>query len=563
VRNRTRTVGDAVRSVLKQKTSFPYNVIIVDNHSTDGTDDLLRQMTHEDRRVIHITPERTDLGIGGCWNRGIHDPRCGRYALQLDSDDLYAHENVIEQVVNVFRMERCPMVIGSYRMTNFDLQEIPPGVIDHREWTPENGRNNALRINGLGAPRCFFTPVLRSLNLPNVSYGEDYAVALAVSRRYQIARVYDPIYLCRRWEGNSDADLDIGKMNTFNTYKDRVRTFEIMARQRIPRHRRSGRRTMNRDLPLDSLGAATLGAAAAELLRRQRIDWPLAGENYAALGKVRLREVEVDGLIFRLQFNPARMVSSGAKVDAATVAARPCFLCEQNLPPQQSAIPFCDRYRILVNPFPILPAHFTVPSRAHAPQAIRDCFADLCELTTRLAPAGLFAFYNGPKCGASAPDHLHFQAGNVGALPIEDEADDLVARHGERIDDATTVVAAPLRPFVLIETDTPAQARAAFGRIYSRLNGGNIANADEPMMNVLAYAPKGRLRVFVIPRAKHRPAFFSADGDGRILLSPGAIDMGGLCVCPVVRDFDRITADQLRQMLAEVCPPAQELGKLF
>lgn len=233
VRNRTRTVGDAVRSVLKQKTSFPFNVIIVDNHSSDGTDDLLRQMTHEDKRVIHITPERTDLGIGGCWNRGVHDPRCGRYALQLDSDDLYAHENVIEQVVNVFQMERCPMVIGSYRMTNFDLQEIPPGVIDHREWTPDNGRNNALRINGLGAPRCFFTPVLRQVTLPNVSYGEDYAVALAISRQYQIARIYDPIYLCRRWEGNSDADLDIGRMNVYNAYKDRVRTFEILARQKM------------------------------------------------------------------------------------------------------------------------------------------------------------------------------------------------------------------------------------------------------------------------------------------------------------------------------------------
>lgn len=233
VRNRNKTVGDAVRSVLKQKTPFPFNVIIIDNHSSDGTDDLLRQMTHEDKRVIHITPERTDLGIGGCWNRGVHDPRCGRFALQLDSDDLYAHEGVIEQIVATFRAEQCPMVIGSYRMTNFDLQEIPPGVIDHREWTPENGRNNALRINGLGAPRCFYTPLLRSLNLPNVSYGEDYAVALAVSRRHQIARIYDPIYLCRRWEGNSDADLDITRQNTFNTYKDRVRTFELLARQRL------------------------------------------------------------------------------------------------------------------------------------------------------------------------------------------------------------------------------------------------------------------------------------------------------------------------------------------
>jgi hypothetical protein len=233
VRNRTKTVGDAVRSVLKQKTSFSFNVIVVDNHSTDGTDDLLRQLTHEDKRVIHIMPERLDLGIGGCWNRGVHDPRCGRFALQLDSDDLYSHDTVIEQVVSVFRAEKCPMVIGSYRMTNFQLEEIPPGIIDHREWTADNGRNNALRINGLGAPRCFYTPVLRQTVLPNVSYGEDYAVALAISRRYQIARIYDPIYLCRRWEGNSDADLDIPRQNAFNAYKDRIRTFEVLARQQF------------------------------------------------------------------------------------------------------------------------------------------------------------------------------------------------------------------------------------------------------------------------------------------------------------------------------------------
>jgi hypothetical protein len=333
---------------------------------------------------------------------------------------------------------------------------------------------------------------------------------------------------------------------------------------------------MNRELSLESLadsdvsgggggggGAATLGTAAVQLLRRQRADWPLAGDNYAALAQVRLREVEVDGLVFRLQYNPARMVSSGAKVDAATVAARPCFLCEQNLPPQQSAIAFCDRYRILVNPFPILPQHFTVPSRAHAPQAIRHAFADLCELALGIGPAGLFAFYNGPRCGASAPDHLHFQAGNVGVLPIEDEADRLVEQYGRRVDEATMLVSSPRRPFVLIESDQPAQTCAAFDRVYQRLEARTADHGDEPMMNVLAYAPAGRLRVFVIPRIKHRPSFYSADGDGRILLSPGALDMGGLCVCPVVADFDRLTAEHLRQMLNEVCPSPEELGNLF
>jgi len=232
VRNRVKTVSDAVGSVLKQKTTFPFNCIVIDNHSTDGTSEALAEFARKDARLIHVMPKREDLGIGGCWNEGVHHAKCGRYACQLDSDDLYKDESTLSCVVEVFKKERCAMVIGSYRMTNFKLEEIPPGVIDHKEWTPENGRNNALRINGLGAPRCFYTPLLRKLKIPNVSYGEDYAVALAVSRDYQIGRVFEPIYLCRRWEGNSDADLDIGRQNTYNAYKDKVRTIEILARQR-------------------------------------------------------------------------------------------------------------------------------------------------------------------------------------------------------------------------------------------------------------------------------------------------------------------------------------------
>jgi hypothetical protein len=233
VRNRVNTVGDAVRSVLKQQTTFPFNLIVVDNHSTDGTTDLLRSLAAEDKRLLHVIPERQDLLIGGCWNEGAHHPACGRFTVQLDSDDIYKDEHTLQTVVNAFRGEKCGMVIGSYRMTNFKLEEIPPGVIDHREWTPDNGRNNALRINGLGAPRAFFTPILRQIKLPNVSYGEDYAAVLAVSREYQIGRIYDPIYLCRRWEGNSDAGIDVAKQNAFNFYKDKLRTFELIARQRL------------------------------------------------------------------------------------------------------------------------------------------------------------------------------------------------------------------------------------------------------------------------------------------------------------------------------------------
>ncbi len=233
VRNRVKTVGDAVSSVLKQQTAFPFNLIVVDNHSTDGTTELLRTFVRKDSRVMHVVPERTDLLIGGCWNAGIEHPACGRFAVQLDSDDLYKDETTLQEIVDAFRREGCAMVIGSYQMTNFKLEEIPPGVIDHREWTPENGRNNALRINGLGAPRAFYTPILRRIRFPNVSYGEDYAAVLAVSREYQIGRIYEPIYLCRRWEGNSDAGIDIAKQNAFNTYKDKLRTFEILARQRL------------------------------------------------------------------------------------------------------------------------------------------------------------------------------------------------------------------------------------------------------------------------------------------------------------------------------------------
>lgn len=232
VKNRRKTIADAVDSALKQKTDFRFNIIIVNNHSTDGTTELVRQYSGRESRVVHIIPEREDLGIGGCWNVAVHDNHCGRFAVQLDSDDLYKDERTLQRIVDTFRAERCGMVVGSYLMTNFRLEEIPPGIIDHKEWTPDNGRNNALRVNGFGAPRAFFTPILRRVKFPNVSYGEDYAAALAISRDYRVGRIYEPIYVCRRWEGNSDADLDIAQLNTHNFYKDKIRTFELLARQR-------------------------------------------------------------------------------------------------------------------------------------------------------------------------------------------------------------------------------------------------------------------------------------------------------------------------------------------
>jgi hypothetical protein len=233
VKNRVKTIRDAIKSVLSQEAKFKFNLIVIDNYSSDGTTDLIRAFTKVDDRVVHLIPERKDLGIGGCWNEGVFHQKCGKFAIQLDSDDLYIDNTVISRVVDAFYNQKCAMVVGSYKMVNFNLDDLPPGLIDHKEWTPENGRNNALRINGLGAPRAFYTPVLRDIRVPNVSYGEDYAVGLAISRNYQIGRIYEPLYLCRRWEGNTDAALDVNRMNANNMYKDRLRTIELLARKQM------------------------------------------------------------------------------------------------------------------------------------------------------------------------------------------------------------------------------------------------------------------------------------------------------------------------------------------
>lgn len=234
VRNRVRTIEDAIRSVFIQQASFKFNLIIVDNHSTDGTTEIIHKYAADDR-LIHLIPEQQDLGIGGCWNEGVMHPMCGKFCIQLDSDDVYSGPDTLQKIVDMFYAEKCAMVIGTYQMTDFAMNEIAPGIIDHKEWTTANGRNNALRINGLGAPRAFYTPILRELKMPNVSYGEDYAIGLAISRTYRIGRIYDVLYLCRRWEENSDAALDVRKMNEHNRYKDNLRTLEFVARIRLNR----------------------------------------------------------------------------------------------------------------------------------------------------------------------------------------------------------------------------------------------------------------------------------------------------------------------------------------
>lgn len=230
VKNRIKTISTAVESALNQKTDFDFNVIVVDNYSTDGTTDILEKISRQNKKLIHVIPERKDLMIGGCWNLAVYHPKCGKFSVQLDSDDLYKDENTLQKIIDTFRKEKSAMVIGSYLLTDFNLNEIPPGIVDHREWTDDNGPNNALRINGLGAPRAFFTPILRNIDIPNVSYGEDYYLGITISREYKISRIYEPIYICRRWEGNSDSSLSIEKLNEYNFYKDNLRTKEILLR---------------------------------------------------------------------------------------------------------------------------------------------------------------------------------------------------------------------------------------------------------------------------------------------------------------------------------------------
>lgn len=230
VRNRVRTIADAIGSALEQRTSFDFNVMVVDNHSDDGTTQLLTKLAAADERIVHIVPRQTTLGIGGCWNEAAASPACGKYAVQLDSDDLYAHPGALQTIVDKFSERPYALVVGSYRLVNFALEEIPPGVVDHREWTDANGANNILRINGMGAPRAFATDWLRKHPMPNVSYGEDYAAVLAATRRYHVGRIFDVLYLCRRWDGNSDAGLPIEAQAAHDAYKDKLRSDEIEAR---------------------------------------------------------------------------------------------------------------------------------------------------------------------------------------------------------------------------------------------------------------------------------------------------------------------------------------------
>ena len=545
--NRAKTIADAVKSALAQETKFKYNVIVVDNHSTDGTHEILSQLKAQNSNLVVLTPERYDLGIGGCWNMAINDAHCGRFAVQLDSDDLYSSPKTLQTIVDAFYKQKAAMIVGSYRMCDFELNTLPPGLIAHKEWTEENGPNNALRINGLGAPRAFFTPLLRQVHLPNTSYGEDYAMGLWFSRNYRIGRIYDELYLCRRWGGNSDAALSVDKVNANNLYKDRLRTLEIKARQ-----------AKNSNLsPLTSHFSPL-----DRFFDRQLTLWPETRERYRELSHVETRELNVGTSTFEVQFNPARIRSTGATITKEAVAARPCFLCRKNRPEEQLMKIQDVDYELLVNPYPILPMHFTIPARRHHPQQIRGMYGEMIQLLVHYPE--LMVFYNGPLCGASAPDHAHLQAGTSGILPLQKEWQRLsrnlteVARRG---DDATlSVVEDYPCPALVIRARNRRSSERMFASLYHALP--KMADQSEPMMNIVAWRGDDEFISVVFPRKKHRPDCYFKTGDEQLLVSPGALDMSGYLITPRREDFERITPEAVEAILKECALSPDEFETL-
>lgn len=556
VKNRVKTIADAIKSALSQRTTFEFNVLVVDNLSTDGTTEVIEKIAKTDSRVVHIIPNRKDLYIGGCWSLAFNDHRCGRFAVQLDSDDLYSGTDTLQKIVDKFHKEHCGMVVGSYGMCNFQLETLPPGLIDHREWTDANGHNNVLRVNGFGAPRAFFTPLLRKIGMPNTSYGEDYAVGLAFCRKYKVGRIYEQLYLCRRWEGNSDADLTPDQVNRNNIYKDSLRTMEILDRRQLN----------------DFWQTGTTIESINQFFDSQKKVWPLAGKRYEQLKDVQVKNLEKNNCRLLVQFNPARIDSTGAKVDAETIRRRPCFLCEINRPEEQKSKPMLKKYQLLVNPNPILPRHFTIPLRHHRQQQIKDYYEDMMDIVAKLGD--MLVFYNGPHCGASAPDHMHFQAVDRGIVPLErdwmehyffnrsrvwpiTEEETLEAISMKETDEDTGVFS--LRnyvcPGIVIITRTPRANKSLFDKVYEALP---IPEGHyEPMMNILAWIQPSlldhspRFVSIIIPRSKHRPDCYFKKGKERMLVSPGALDMAGMLITPCEEDFRKVDEEKAVDIIQE------------
>ena len=535
--NRAKTIKDAVESALSQKASFKYNVIVVDNHSTDGTSDILSGMSlcHSDKLHI-IVPDRTDLGIGGCWNEAIYSEHCGRFAVQLDSDDLYSSPKTLQTIVDAFYKQKAAMVIGSYRMCDFELNTLPPGLIAHKEWTDENGPNNALRINGLGAPRAFFTPLLRSIGFPNMSYGEDYALGLQFSRHYRIGRIFTELYLCRRWGGNSDAALSVDKINANNLYKDRLRTMELKARQQMLQ----GRKDTMTESPI------------LRFFLRQLQTWSDVRKRYRDLQHVETRELVTDSITLQAQWNPARIGSTGAKIDAKSISERPCFLCAKNRPQEQMHRVIDGKYELLVNPFPILPVHFTLPTLKHQPQRILPMYGEMLRLAERNTDVTIL--YNGPHCGASAPDHAHLQSVGTGYLPLQQAWQRLSRNLTEVIKDEEDngiwqVADYPAAAFVIRSYNTGIGERL-FRRLYDALPLAE--DGTEPMMNIIMWQSDNAVLSVILPRRKHRPDCYTATGEAQYIISPGAVDMGGLIITPREQDFRRVTPELILDIYREL-----------
>lgn len=502
VKNRCRTITDAITSALGQITDFEKNVIVIDNHSTDGTTEIIAEMSKTNPHLVHIIPQSLTLGIGGCWNEGINSEFCGRYAVQLDSDDLYSSPATIQRIIDKFRSEKCGAVVGSYSLTDFNLNPLPPGLIDHKEWTDANGANNALRINGLGAPRGFLTLLARQNPFPDTSYGEDYAMMLRISREYKIGRIYTDLYKCRRWEGNSDHALPQERINANNAYKDMLRTIELNARKKL------------------NSPVAELDKFYSEEINK----WDEAAENYKNLANVKLRRCGG----FVLQLNPKRIKSTSAKLQPK---AKKCFLCHDERPQRQGAIDL-GNYELLLNPYPIFPRHFVIANKRHIPQIID--VETLCHLSRELE--GYVVFFNGATCGASAPAHLHFQAVPERYIPIVKQA----KQH-----DNNGIYNFNGVGHYVVKTDNIEPISKA------------IANLKTDA-NILCSYSSGEYTCVIIPRKAHRPKCYYKK-ENPIMISPASIDLGGVVIVPKEDDFNTLTELQLNQIVNEICFSTDEL----
>lgn len=452
------------------------------------------------------------------------------------------------------------MVIGTYRMTDFRLNTIAPGVIDHSEWTKENGHNNALRINGLGAPRAFFTPILRETGVPNVSYGEDYALGLIFSRQYKIGRIYDVLYLCRRWEGNSDAALSIEQTNANNHYKDSLRTRELGIRKKYTEELK------NRN-------------EIKQFIDSQLACWPLAHHNHEALQTIQTKELSINGYTFVVQCNAQRAVSTTAKVDKDSIQARPCFLCKENQPKEQKALETITANRICVNPYPILPDHLTIAHKDHIPQLMDEnifSYDDVRAFVQKYPDYALF--YNGAHCGASAPDHLHLQGVRKTDVPIIPNVQQLIT-HAQTID-----IRSMYFPYLEEEEDYPLECSRIYlntkdypcplvilssnthyddSLLYSALAAfPPDEDGQEAKFNLLLWKEGHLYYTVVFPRSKHRPDCYFAEGSEQMLISPGALDMAGVIVTTRQEDFDKITEEKVASIIKEVGITVEEAEKI-